>query len=254
MKLNYKSAGKFDPCPEYTGRAVCVDVTPLEHQATQYGERDVFKLVFEIAENQENGSPFCVWSRPFTASLHEKANFRKFIKQWYGRDLNAQELSEFDTEALIGRSAYLVITHSEGNNGETYANIAAITPHKEAHGEPLQASGKFTRKKDREPRDQDGQSSSGSGASYRKAESPADPATGEAAGRDDWMTTEVHVGKHAGVQLGDLDAEAVEKLLTHWLPSFNTMEKPRAADKRLATALETAKAALESTATEEPAY
>ena len=253
MKLSYKSAGNFTPCPEYTGRAVCVDVTPPETVQTDWGPKDKFKLVFEVEAEREDGTRFAVWSMGFTTTLNEKANFRRFIKQWYGRDLNAQELKEFDTEALIGRSAYLVITHSEGSNGETYANIAAITPHKETHGEPLQASGKFTRKKDREPRDSQEQSS-GSGASYRKAESPADPATGEAAGRDDWMTTEVHVGKHAGVQLGDLDAEAVEKLLTHWLPSFNTMEKPRAADKRLATALELAKAALESTATEEPAY
>jgi hypothetical protein len=52
----------------------------------------------------------------------------------------------------------------------------------------------------------------------------------------------VHVGKHAGVQLGDLDAEAVEKLLTLWLPTFATMAKPKAADKRLAAALERAKA------------
>jgi hypothetical protein len=249
MKLSYKSAGNFSPCPEYNGRAVCVDVTPLEHQTTQYGERDVFKLVFEIDQKQENGSPFCVWSRPFTASLHEKANFRKFMKQLYGRDLNAQELTDFDTESLIGRPVYIVVTHSEGNNGETYANIAAITPHKEAHGEPLQSSGKFVRKKDREPRE--GQ---GSQASYRKAENPADPDTGEAAGREDWMTTEVHVGKHAGVQLGDLDAEAVEKLLTHWLPSFATLEKPKAADKRLAAALEQAKAALEGATTEEADY
>lgn len=252
MKLSYKSAGNFTPCPEYTGRAVCVDVTPPEVAQTEWGPKEKFRLVFEVDELREDGNRFAVWSTGFTTSLNEKANFRRFIKQWYGRDLNAQELKEFDTEALIGRPAFLVISHSEGNNGETYANIAAITPHKDAHGEPLDASGKFVRKKDREPRDN--QEQSGSGASYRKAEKPTDPKTGEAAGRDDWMTTEVHVGKHAGVQLGDLDADAVEKLLTHWLPSFNTMEKPRAADKRLAAALELAKAALAETPTEETDY
>jgi hypothetical protein len=229
-----------------------VDVTPPETVQTDWGPKDKFKLVFEVEELRDDGNRFAVWSMGFTTSLNEKANFRRFIKQWYGRDLNAQELKEFDTEALIGRPAFLVVTHSEGNNGETYANIAAITPHKESHGEPLQASGKFTRKKDREPRE--GDAPEGARASYRKAEQPADPKTGEAAGREDWMTTEVHVGKHAGVQLGDLDADAVEKLLTHWLPSYATMDKPRAADKRLAAALELAKAALEGATTEEADY
>lgn len=250
MKLSYKSAGNFTPCPEYTGRAVCVDVTPPETVQTDWGPKEKFKLVFEVDALREDGNRFAVWSRGYTVSLHEKAAFRKDIKQWFGRDLNAQELKEFDTEALIGRPAFLVVAHSEGNNGEIYANIAAFTPHKEAHGEPLQPSGNFVRKKDREPKEGQG----GSQSSYRKAENPADPTTGEAAGRDDWMTTEVHVGKHAGVQLGDLDADAVEKLLTHWLPTFATLEKPKAADKRLAAALEQAKAALTETATDETAY
>ena len=249
MKLSYKSAGKFTPCPEYTGRAVCVDVTPPETVQTDWGPKDKFKLVFEVEAEREDGNRFAVWSRGYTVSLHEKSALRKDLKQWFGRDLNAQELSEFDTESLVGRPAFLVITHSEGNNGETYANIAAMTPHKEAHGELLQPSGKFVRKKDREPRE-----AQGSQASYHKAENPADPTTGEAAGREDWMTTEVHVGKHAGVQLGDLDADAVEKLLTHWLPTFATLEKPKAADKRLAAALEQAKAALEGATTEETDY
>lgn len=250
MKLSYKSAGNFTPCPEYTGRAVCVDVTPPESVQTDWGPKEKFKLVFEVDALREDGNRFAVWSRGYTVSLHEKAAFRKDMKQWFGRDLNAQELQEFDTEALIGRPVFLVITHSEGNNGETFANIAAMTPHKEAHGEPLQPSGKFTRKKDREAPAE----ASGAKASYRKAETPADPESGEAVGRDDWMTTQVHVGKHAGVQLGDLDAEAVGKLLTLWLPTFATMAKPKAADKRLAAALERAKAALESAASEEADY
>lgn len=246
MKLTYQNSGNFTPCPEYTGRAVCVDVTPAETVQTDWGPKEKFKLVFEVDQLREDGTPFAVWSRGYTVSLHEKSAFRKDIKQLFGRDLNAQELKEFDTESLIGHPAFLVVTHSEGNNGEVYANIAALTPHKEAHGQPLQPSGKFVRKQDREPRE--GQ---GSKPGYRKAENPGDPATGNAAGRDDWMTTEVHVGKHAGVQLGDLDADAVEKLLTHWLPTFATMEKPRAADKRLAAALEQAKAALEAATTNE---
>lgn len=249
MKLSHKSGGNFTPCPEYTGRAVCVDVTPPQMQHSQYGDREVFRLVFEVDEKREDGKRFCVWSAPFTPSLNEKANFRKFLRQWQGRDLNAQELQEFDTEALLGKPAFLVVTHTEGNNGETYANIAAITPHK--NGEPLEPSGDFVRKKDRD--DAPATDAKGTASSYRSAEKVKDADTGADAGREDWMTTEVHVGKHAGVQLGDLDAEAVEKLLSNWLPAYEKLDKPKAADKRLAAALKSAKAALVNATTEEEA-
>jgi len=212
----------------------------------------VFKLVFEVDEKREDGKPFCVWSRPYTPSLNEKANLRKDLKKWMGRDLNAQELQEFDTETLLGKPAFLIVTHTEGNNGETYSNIDAILPHKEMHGDPLGPSGSYVRKKDREDKQA---ADSGTGAAYRSAEKIKDSDTGEAAGRVDWMTTEVHVGKHAGVQLGDLDAEAVVALLKHWVPAYKQLEKPKAADKRLAAALDEAKKALSEAATdEEPAY
>jgi hypothetical protein len=43
----------------------------------------------------------CGWSN-FTPSLHEKANFRKFLQSWRGRGLMGSELAEFDEETLIG--------------------------------------------------------------------------------------------------------------------------------------------------------
>jgi hypothetical protein len=243
MKLSEKSSGNFAPHDEGTFRAVCVDVTPLVKQQSQYGEREVFRLVFETdAEPRQDGSPQCVWSRGFTASLNEKANFRKFVRQWFGRDLTPAELAEFDTEELIGKCGQMVITHEHGDNGNTYANIVACTPLK---GEPLKASGKFTRKKDRVEND----GGEGEKAGYRKAAAPSSgkaesaPVDNTQAG-EDWTKVKVHVGKHEGTELRDLDAEAIEKLLTNWLPKHQSNAKPTAADTRLAAALEMAKEAL----------
>lgn len=139
----------FEPCPEYTGRAVCVDVTPLKKQPSQYGERDVFKVVFEVDVPREDGSRFCAWSRNFTPTLNEKAAFRKFLHGWFGRDLSEAELEDFDTETLIGKPAQLVVVH-EHKDGTTFANIVACTPLKS--GEPLVACGKYVRVKDRQPK------------------------------------------------------------------------------------------------------
>jgi hypothetical protein len=61
----------------------------------------------------------------------------------------------------------------------------------------------------------------------------------------------VHVGKHSGLDLGELDREAVEALLTKWLPTALEMEKPLKADRELIAALQQAKEALSSDEEEE---
>ena len=60
----------------------------------------MFKIVFEVDMERDDGSRFCVWSRNFTPTLNEKSNLRKFLRGWFGRDLTKQELEDFDTESL----------------------------------------------------------------------------------------------------------------------------------------------------------
>lgn len=241
MKLSEKKSGNFEPHPETDApvRAVIVDVTPLKTMQSQYGEREVFKLVFESELKDDEGTRFCVWSRPYTPSLNEKANLRKDLRKILGRDLTAQELEEFDTESLIGRGVKLMIEHSHSDDGSrTYANIAMIRP----DDEPVEPSGKYVRVQDREERKQD---AAGTGASYRKA-----GGGGESA-REGWQSTKVHVGKHKGVDLGDLDAEAVQALIEKWLPKAEAMEKPLKADRQLMAALKEVRALLSDGAGEQ---
>jgi hypothetical protein len=224
------NSSNFEACPEFTGKAVCVDVTPLRKQQSQFGERDVFKLVFEVDLDKEDGSRFCVWSHNFTPSLNEKANFRKFLRSWFGRDLMESEMAEFDTETLIGKPAQLVVVH-EHKEGQVYANIAACTPDKS--GAALKPSGKFTRRKDRQGSDggDAGQNGNGGGG-YRRTQG-----AGEAGGTDH-SAVKVHVGKYAGIELRDLNPEAVQALVEKWLPTAKANAKPTADDKRLMAALD----------------
>jgi hypothetical protein len=233
MKIKGNNSN-FEACPEFTGKAVCVDVTPLRKQQSQFGERDVFKLVFEVDMEKEDGGRPCVWSHNFTPSLNEKANFRKFLRSWFGRDLMESEMGEFDTETLIGKPAQLVVVH-EHKDGQVYANIAACTPDKS--GAPLKPSGKFTRRKDRDQAEvlADGHRGAGGptgGGGYRRTQGP-----GEAGGTDHGAV-KVHVGKYAGIELRDLNPEAVQALVEKWLPTAKANAKPTADDKRLIAALE----------------
>ena len=223
MKIKSNS-GNFQPCPEYTGSAVCVDVTPLKTVQTQFGPKEKFRFVFEIGEPKEDGTPWCVWSAPFTPSYHENSALRPFLRKWMGRELSPDEVKDFDTENLLGRPAHITVIH-EHSDGEIYANIALIQPDKSAP--PLKPSGKFVRMKDRPPKDTNG---------YRRAE-PA------GAGGGDLGATKIHVGKCKGLEVRDLAPEQVGALVEHWLPTAKANAKPTADDKRLIAALEAWQAA-----------
>ena len=228
MKLKENTSGSFTPCPEYTGKAVCVDVTPLKKVNTQYGEQEKFKLVFEVDLQREDGSRFAVWSQGFTPSLHEKAGVRKFLRGWFGRDLTPDERGDFDTEALLGRPAFLVVTHTI-RESETYANVASCTPDKS--GAPLQASGKYVRAKDR--------AQNAAGGDYRRVEQPKSETA--AAPQDPAFVhgpCKVHVGKCKGLELCDMSNDQVEALVAHWLPGAKASPKTTADDRRLIAALE----------------
>src|SRR6478609_4513058 len=223
MKTNN---GNFQPCPEYTGPAVLVDVTPLKTVQTQYGPKDKFRCVFEIGETKDDGTPWCVWSAPFTPSYHENAALRPFLRKWLGRELSPEEIKNFDTEELLGRAAHITVIH-EHSDGEVYANIALIQPDKSA--QPLKPSGKFVRMKDRQAAPA-GNSAGGHGG-YRRAE-PAGDNSG------DLGATKIHVGKCKGLEVRDLSPEQVGALVENWLPTAKANAKPTADDKRLIAALE----------------
>jgi hypothetical protein len=231
MKLSEKKGGDFTPHPETDGtvKGVIVDITPPKKVQSEFGEREVFRLVYETEVADDEGKRFCIWSRPYTPSLHEKANFRKDIKKILGRDLTQAELDEFDTEGLLGLGVKLIVQHEEGKNGQTYSVISFLSPDKDK--DRLTPSGKYTRVKDRPDKGEG--ASGGDQAGYRKA-----PAATEDEGRADWQKCKVHVGKHAGVDLGDLQEDAVQALIEKWLPAHKANAKPKADDKRLAAALE----------------
>jgi hypothetical protein len=225
---------EFAPCPEFSGRAVCVDVTPLKEYETQYGVKQKFKFAFEIDlidESRDPVQPWVVFTKPMVPSLHEKAALTKFLKDWFGRKLTDQENKSLDLESLLGRRASIVIGHEQSEDGsKTYANIKLIMPHKS--GEALTPSGLWVRLQDRPAKDGDGKAAPASGdSSFRKTSGGGQPAT------DDPSKVKVHVGKHKGIELRELTEESITSLIEHWLPKARAEVKQTADDKRLINGL-----------------
>jgi hypothetical protein len=224
----------FAPCPEFSGRAVCVDVSPLKEYETQYGVKQKFKFVFEIDlpdDTRDPVQPWVVITKPMVPSLHEKAALTKFLKDWFGRKLTDQENKSLDLESLIGRPASLVIGHEQSADGsKTYANIKLIMAHKA--GEALAPSGLWVRLQDRPAKDGDSKAAPASGdSSFRKTSGGGQPAT------DDPSKVKVHVGKHKGIELRELTEESITSLIEHWLPKARAEVKQTADDKRLINGL-----------------
>ena len=199
-----QTGGTFTPCPEYTGRAVCVDITPLKAYETEYGTKQKFKIAFELDMIDKTRSPVQPWvvmTAPMTASLHEKAGLTKFLKDWHGRALTAEETTSLNLDSLIGRPATVVIVHELSKDGtKTFSNIKLIMPHKT--GEALRPSGLWIRMEDRPPKDDD----------QVKTVTPATAAPVKIA------DVKVHVGKFKGTAISQLTDDAVRGLSEHWLP------------------------------------
>jgi len=228
MKLSEKKGGDFTPHPQTDApvKAVIVDITPLKKRMTAFGEKEEFRLVYETeVMDEENDRRFCVWSRGYTCSLNEKAAIRKDLKKILGRDLTKAELEEFDLEGMIGKGVKLIITHDE-HDDKVYANIGFLTADKD---KPLKPSGKFVRAKDRDT------------AAPVEEEAPA-PKKQKAPAPTSWEDVVVHIGKHTGKKLGDVDPEAVTTLIEKWMPKAKA--KPTAEDTILINALEEVQALL----------
>lgn len=209
MKLSEKKNSNFTPHPETEGpiKAVLVDVTELKKRMTQYGEKEEFRLVFETeVMDEENDRRYCIWSRGYTPSLHEKSALRKDLKKMMGRELTAAERDEFDLEALIGLGVKLIIQH-ETKDDRTYANISFMAPDRE---KSLKPSGKYVRVRDRETVSQGNQASE---------QDEQEVASG-------WAAVVVHIGKYKGKALGDVDEVGVANLIDKWLPKAKADGKP----------------------------
>lgn len=133
--------GGFKKVPPgaYIGR--CYSLIDLGTQLTtgQHGEKMQHKIRigWELFGEDEQGNPLTVQvdgkempmtiSKNYTVSLHEKANLRKDLAAWRGRDFTDEEAKAFDVSKLLGAYCMVNATTSE-TNGKTYTNVAGLTP------------------------------------------------------------------------------------------------------------------------------
>lgn len=79
---------------------------------------------------QENGEQPHVISQEFTLSLNEKANLRKLLASWRGKDFTEEEAKSFDVTKLLGATCFLNIIHKPKKTDPSvvYEQIASVSP------------------------------------------------------------------------------------------------------------------------------
>lgn len=120
MKLT-DSGTEFEQPPVGTCVARCYRILDLGTQQGEWQGKPIFRrqihMTWELptelmTEGDHAGKPFMV-SKFYTASLGEKANLRKDLQNWRGREFTPEELAGFDPKNVLGKACLLSLTMNE---------------------------------------------------------------------------------------------------------------------------------------------
>jgi hypothetical protein len=114
--------------PEGTFQATIIDIEDrfgVERKKFQSEETEKVDMTsFLFGFRDEDNSAWKIDSKPMKISGHKESALFKFLKSILGK---APEMG-WDYLELKGRKVLLTIEHATSNNGNEYANIAAISP------------------------------------------------------------------------------------------------------------------------------
>lgn len=121
MKWVDSGGGDFEQPPVGTHVSRCVKMIDIGTQRGEYQGKATSKrqciigweLPTELmSDGDYAGKPFIV-SRFYTASLGEKANLRKDLANWRGRDFTDQELQGFESKNILDKTCLLSLTQND---------------------------------------------------------------------------------------------------------------------------------------------
>ena len=118
--------------------ARCYRIIDIGTQKEQYrnGETTFYHKIiihFEIHGEDDAGKPLVTErgepisiSKKYTLSLSEKANLRRDLTTWRGKEFTKEEEKGFALKNLLGVWAMLSVIKEEGNDGKEYTKIASV--------------------------------------------------------------------------------------------------------------------------------
>lgn len=119
----------------YAGR--CIQVIDLGTHMEQYkGEKEEkpvrkVRIVFELPDElvtykEENGQEPRMIGIDYPFSFHKKANLRKFLETWRGREFTEEELQGFDISKLLWVPGLVQVAQYTNKEGNTRSKISTV--------------------------------------------------------------------------------------------------------------------------------
>jgi hypothetical protein len=112
--------------------AVCCGYVDLGTQTSQFEAKVAHKIMilWDMPDQRISidgkSLPRRISAR-YTASLHEKASFRKVLDGWLGR-LKPEEVASFDLDTIVGKPCLLNISNKEKPDGKSFASVSSVMP------------------------------------------------------------------------------------------------------------------------------
>jgi len=112
--------------------AVLSKIFDLGQQDSPYGRKHQVLFVWELAETMTEGKfqgNRFVLTQTFTLSLNEKANLRKTIESWRGKQMTEEQArAGVDLEKYLKMPATLNVIHAEKRDGSEFAKVGTVLP------------------------------------------------------------------------------------------------------------------------------
>lgn len=110
-------------------RLIDLGTQPKSFQGQAKGEARKIMASWELLgeDRMEDGKPYTI-SKSWFLSMHEKASLRKDLESWRGKPFNREEEASFDVSKLLGAYCLINVIQEQGQDGNTYTKIGAITP------------------------------------------------------------------------------------------------------------------------------
>jgi len=132
-----ESTTKFEPIASgsYAGRCVQIIDLGTHNEQFQWEEEEKavrkVRIVFELPEElmtfkEENGPEPRMIGIDFAYSFHKKANLRKFLETWRGREFTPEELKGFDISKLCGVAGLVQVAQYTNKKGNINAKISTV--------------------------------------------------------------------------------------------------------------------------------
>lgn len=146
------SDSKFRPHPEGQFIAQCVDVIDLGEKVEDYlGQPKKLShkcaLVFRTGEQNPETNEVIDIAGEYTVSMSEKANLRRMLETWRGKEYSDDELEDVPLDKFEGQWAMIQVDQKVSSNQRRYARIISVTQIPKQMRSHLPALGAYARAK-----------------------------------------------------------------------------------------------------------